>query len=273
VIDCHVHVVDPVAFPAPIGPGYKPTSADTGTASDLQRILADHAVTNAVIVQLSGYGTDNACILDAVARSNRRCRAIVSLAPDFTDADLDKLQHAGVVGVRFNVVNLGAAALIAQSRLLDAMAERSWVAQIQVPAIDLREFALFLERVRAPLVFDHLGLPQISAGASDPGFQRLLGFGRAGAYIKLSGAFRVSERPFPHPDLDPLVEALLRAFPKQRRIWGSDWPFTGLATKPRYSETLAMLEHWLPDEAERRLACTDVPARLFGFTTASPLVP
>jgi predicted TIM-barrel fold metal-dependent hydrolase len=265
VIDSHVHVVDPAAFPAPPGPGYKPELSDVGTAPDLQRVLADHAVSNAVIVQLSGYGTDNACVLDAVARSKGAWRAIVSLGPDFTDAELDTLQAVGTVGVRFNVKNLGAAALVAQSRLLDAMAERGWVAQVQLPAAEFREFAQFLERVRAPLLFDHLGLPEISAGTSDAGFQRLLGFGQAGAYIKLSGAFRVSTLPFPYPDLDPFIEALLRAFPKTQRVWGSDWPFTGLTTKPRYSDTLATLERWLSDEAERRLACADVPARLFGF--------
>jgi predicted TIM-barrel fold metal-dependent hydrolase len=265
VIDCHVHVVDPVTFPAPPGPGYKPAPSDVGTAPDLQQIFADHAVNNAVVVQLSGYGTDNACVLDAVARSKGAWRAIVSLGPNFTDTELDTLQAAGTAGVRFNVKNLGPAALMVQSRLLDAMAERGWVAQVQLPATELGDFGRFLERVRAPLLFDHLGLPEINTGVSDAGFQRLLRFGHAGAYIKLSGAFRVSALPFPHPDLDPFVEALLRAFPKTQRVWGSDWPFTGLATKPRYSDTLATLERWLPDDNERRLACTDVPARLFGF--------
>jgi predicted TIM-barrel fold metal-dependent hydrolase len=265
MIDCHVHVVDPVAFPPPPGPGYKPTPADLGTPLDLQRTFADHAVSNAVIVQLSGYGTDNACVLDAVARSNGAWRAIVSLKPDFTDSKLDTLQAAGVAGVRFNVKNLGAGALMAQSRLLDAMAERGWVAQIQMAATELGEFGPFLDRVRAPLLFDHLGLPEIGAGVSDAGFQRLLGLGRSGAYIKLSGAFRVSERPFPYPELDPFIDALLRAFPTSRRVWGSDWPFTGLAVKPTYNDTLSMLERWLPDGNERRLACMDVPAQLFGF--------
>jgi predicted TIM-barrel fold metal-dependent hydrolase len=66
-----------------------------------------------------------------------------------------------------------------------------------------------------------------------------------------------------------IFEALLRAFPKTQRVWGSDWPFTGLLTKPRYSETLSMLERWLPDRDERSLACTHVPARLFRFTPAA----
>lgn len=112
-------------------------------------------------------------------------------------------------------MNLGPAALTAQSRLLDAMAERGWVAQVQLPAAKLNDLAPLLERVRAPLLFDHLGLLDIGAGVSDAGFQRLLGFGQAGAFIKLFGAFRVSGRPFPHPDLDPFVVTLLRAFPKR----------------------------------------------------------
>jgi predicted TIM-barrel fold metal-dependent hydrolase len=265
MIDCHVHVVDPVVFPPPPGPGYKPTPSDVGTASDLQQTFADHAVSNAVIVQLSGYGTDNACVLDAVARSKGAWRAIVSLKSDFTDSELDALQAAGAVGVRFNVKNLGADALMAQSRLLDAMAERGWVAQIQMPATELDEFGPFLDRVRAPLLFDHLGLPDIGAGVSDAGFRRLLELGRSGAFIKLSGAFRVSAGQFPYLELDPFVDALLHAFPKTRRVWGSDWPFTGLASKPVYGDALSMLERWLPDENERQLACTHVPARLFGF--------
>jgi predicted TIM-barrel fold metal-dependent hydrolase len=269
VIDCHVHVVDPVAFPVPPGPGYKPLPSDVGTAADLQRVFADHGIGNAVIVQLSGYGTDNACVLDAVANSNGAWRAIVSVGSEFTERELDALQAAGTVGVRFNVKNLGAAALIAQARLLDAMAERGWVAQLQLSAPDLNEFAPFLERVRAPLLLDHLGLPNITAGLAERGFQALLALGQAGAYIKLSGAFRVSSSPFPHPELDPFVDALLRAFAKTRRVWGSDWPFAGLPTKPGYADTIAILDRWLPDRDERRLACVDVPARLFGFTAAT----
>jgi predicted TIM-barrel fold metal-dependent hydrolase len=269
VIDSHVHVVDPAAFPAPPGPGYKPAASDIGTAADLRRVLAEHAIDRAVIVQLSGYGTDNACILDAVARSNGAWRAVVSVGEAFTDAELDSLQTAGAAGVRFNVTNLGPAALTRQSRLLDAMAERGWVAQVQVSAKELETFAPLLERVRAPLLFDHLGLPAVGAGMADRGFQRLLAFGRAGAYIKLSGAFRVSRCPFPYPELDPFVECLLDAFVPTQRVWGSDWPFTGLAIKPRYAETLAMLKRWLPDTDERRMACVDVPARLFGFETSA----
>jgi len=265
VIDCHVHVVDPARFPDPSGPGYKPTLSDIGTASDLADVLAHHRVNRAVVVQLSGHGTDNACILDAVARSRGAWRAIVSLGPDFTDRQLDRLQQAGAVGVRFNVKNMGPAALTQQARLLDAIAERGWVAQIQVSAPELGDYAAFLAKVGAPLLFDHLGLPDVSAGPSETGFKRLLAFGRDGAFIKLSGAFRLSKRPYPHSDLDPFVAAIRAAFPPLRRIWGSDWPFVDMPSKPNYAETMAMLERWLPDFDERESACEQAPARLFAW--------
>jgi predicted TIM-barrel fold metal-dependent hydrolase len=269
IVDTQVHVVDPDHFPVPCGPGFKPTADDIGTAEDLVHVFKRHGIGRAVVVQLSGYGNDNACILDAVARSRGAWRAIVSIGPEFTDRQLDTLQSAGVVGVRFNVKNLGAAALVVQSRLLDAMAERGWVAQIQAPAAELPELGDFLERVRAPLLFDHIGLPDVDLGVANNGFQRLLAFGRAGAYIKLSGGFRISRRLFPHSDLDPYVEALLGSFPSSRRVWGSDWPFTGLNEKPSYADTLTILERWLTDAEERRLACTEVPCRLFGFSSTS----
>lgn len=265
MIDSHVHVVDPTNFPIPSGPGYKPTPSDIGTASDLARVLADQRVSRAIVVQLSGYGTDNACILDAVARSGGAWRAIVSVGPDFTDRQLDRMQQAGTVGVRFNIKNMGPTALTQQTRLFGAMAERNWVAQIQVSARQLNEYAACLSKVRAPLLFDHLGLPDVSAGLSEKGFQRLLAFGRDGSFIKLSGAFRVSRLAFPHPDLDPFVAAIREAFPAQRRIWGSDWPFTDITSKPNYSETLAMLERWLPDASERKTACEDTPTQLFAW--------
>ena len=125
IVDTHVHVVNPQRFPIPAGPGYKPTAMDVGTADELGRVFERHNVYNAVIVQLSGYGTDNTCILDAVARSDGAWRAIVSLKPDVDDRELDQLQRAGVVGVRFNVKNLGTNALTGQSRLLAAMQERN----------------------------------------------------------------------------------------------------------------------------------------------------
>jgi predicted TIM-barrel fold metal-dependent hydrolase len=265
IIDAHVHVVDPARYPVPDGPGYKPGSDDIGTAEELKATLGRHGVEAAIVVQLSGYGTDNRCVLDAVARSGGRWRAIVALEPGASGRELDRLTAAGAVGARFNIANLGEAALAGGARLFEALAERGWVAQVQCPAKLLPELPPWLARAPGPLLFDHLGLPEVARGVEEPGFQRLLTFGREGAFIKLSGAFRLSHEPYPHADLQPFVAALCEAFPPERRVWGSDWPFVATGRRPAYSETLALLDRWLPEPRGREFALRDVPRRLFGL--------
>ena len=85
------------------------------------------------------------------------------------------------------------------------------------------------------------------------------------AVVKLSGAFRESHRPFPFDDMNPFVEAVLKAFTPQNCVWGSDWPFLNIDPKPDYAKTLACLERWLPDKDQRRQVLSDTPERLFGF--------
>lgn len=262
-IDSHVHVVDTHKFVPPRGPGYRPTAADQGSAEGLRGTLAANGLDAAVVVQLSGYGTDNACLLDALAQSGGRWRGIASLPPDVGDDEIDRLDRSGVVGVRFNVANLGAGALDGQERLLAVLAERRWVAQVQCPAPELPALSGLLHPERGPVLLDHLGLPDPARGVDDPGFRSVLEFGARGAFLKLSGAFRCTRSPFPHPDLDAFVEPLLRAFPPTRRVWGSDWPFVGLSVRPDYATTLATLARWLPDAAERELAMCKVPRALY----------
>lgn len=269
-IDTHVHVIDAERFPPPDGPGNKPRPGERATAGDLADILAGHGVSHVVVVQLSGYGTDNRCVLDAVAQSNGRWRGIVSLPTEVGDRELDRLTEDGVVGIRFNVANLGTGAILDHARLMATIGERGWVAQVQCPAETLPAVGAVLDWATGPIVFDHLGLPDVTRGLDGPGFQWLLSFARRrpGTYIKLSGAFRVSRRPFPHADLDPLVGDLLEAFPPNRRVWGSDWPFVACEAAPSYTQTQALLRRWLPDEDDRHQALVEVPARLFGFGNA-----
>ncbi len=266
-VDTHVHVIDAARFPPPEGPGYKPRSGERATADELADVLAGHGIGHAVVVQLSSYGTDNRCVLDAVAHSQGRWRGIVSLPAQVDDRELDRLTASGVVGVRFNVANLGAGAILEHARLMAAIGERGWVAQVQCPAETLPSVGAVLDRATGPVVFDHLGLPDAARGPDAPGFQWLLSFARRrpDACIKLSGAFRVSRQPFPHADLDPLLRALLEAFPPDRRIWGSDWPFVACDSAPTYAQTQTLLKRWLPDEGDQERALAEVPARLFGF--------
>ncbi len=264
-IDTHVHVVDPARFPPPPGPGYKPVPQDHATGDDLSALFRGNGVTGALIVQLSGYGTDNRSVLDAAARSRGRWRAVVQVEAGISEAGIAALAEAGAAGVRFNVGSLGPEVLDGCERLFPLMARHGMIAQIHCAARDLVELAPRIAGAPCRLLFDHLGLPDIAAGPAEPGFRRLLEFGRDGAVIKLSGAFRSSRRPFPHEDLDPFLAEILDAFAPENRVFGSDFPFVKLDPKPRYVDTLAMLRRWIPDPREQGLALAANPRRIFGL--------
>ncbi len=268
--DCHLHVIDPARFPYGPGPGYLPRAEEKGDAALLRETFAAHGIAGALLVQPSIYGTDNGCMLDAMARAEGAYRGIAVIAPDIEDDELDRLAAAGVVGIRLNAENLGAAVMLAARDLLPRLVERDWYIQVQVRATQLPDFAELLTSPIKPgatsrLIFDHLGFPEVERGVDDPGFQEVLRCGRERlALVKLSGAFRHSCQTFPHADLDPFAAALLEAFGPENCIWGSDWPFFG-DTKPPYAATLAMLERWVPDPAARRQILIENPRRCFGL--------
>ena len=115
-----------------------------------------------------------------------------------------------------------------------------------------------------PVVVDHMGHFPTSAGLDDPGFQTLVALVRDGAWVKLSGAYRLTVEGPPYRDTVPFARALHAAAP-DRCVWGSDWPFVGRQNKPDYAATLAMLSRWVPDAATRRTILNSTPSRLFGL--------
>ena len=77
--DTHVHVFDPWRFPYVSHRAYTPGAA---TAADLLRHLERVGCGRVVCVQPSVYGTNNACLLDALATlSQAGVQARGSVAP------------------------------------------------------------------------------------------------------------------------------------------------------------------------------------------------
>ena len=102
-VDCHAHVIAPHAFAYTNGPGYKPRPDETGDCERFLRTLDAHAVSHALLVQPSCYGYDNACMLDAMARSGGRFKGIAVVASQAGDKEWARLKEQGVVGVRLNL--------------------------------------------------------------------------------------------------------------------------------------------------------------------------
>ncbi len=269
VADCHLHVLDPARFPYDPRAPYLPQPHETAPARALAEVHAAHGVTHALLVgPTSGYGTDNRCLLDALAFGGPRWRGIALAAPDVAEAQLAALRTAGMVGLRLDLAAHGAgyADACLRAGLFDRMRTLGMIAQVQADAHQIPEALPALRAARLTLVFDHCGRPDPALGVAQPGFAALLALGSEGAAcVKLSGAFRWAGGDWPHPAADPYVAAILGAFTPDRCVWGSDWPFLRAGARIDYGPELALAARWLPDAGARRAVLWETPSRLFGL--------
>lgn len=268
IIDTHCHIIDPQRFPFPAGPGYKPRPEETGTSETFCAVLDAHGVKRALLVQLSGYGYDNASILDAMERYPRRFKAIAVVDPETPERTLLELGARGVVGVRFNLVSYRADALTGAGaeRYLARLKALGWLAQVYADDAQWAEAGPLLQRSGVKVLVDHFGVRKPELGTSQPGFQAVLRLGREGkAAVKLSAPFRMASEKSGFAELDPFAEALIAAFGIENCIWGSDWPFVGIPGSYRYDAALRAVERWLAGPEQREQVLSRNPARLLGF--------
>ena len=267
-VDSHAHIIDPARFPYDDGPGYRPAAHETGDTAAYAVTLAGAGISHALLVQPSCYGFDNRAMLDAIARSDGRFRGIAVVSPDATEDELVLLRAGGVDGVRLNLQSYDPD-FFTRAQAHDFLARiRAESMFVQVNALGAAWPGILpaLLESGAHVIVDHLGQPDLDAGVSQPGFEAVLRLAREGdAVVKLSGGPRLSRRGLPYADMRPFVERAAEVFGIERCLWGSDWPFLGVAARPRYVDVLQALETWLPDAADRTRVLWDNPARLFGF--------
>ena len=114
-----------------------------------------------------------------------------------------------------------------------------------------------------PLVIDHYGHVNADQAMKSKGFGNLLALVREGrAWVKLSGAYRISPQRVGFSDVRPLTEALLKANSKQL-VWGSDWPHPSIAAPmPNDGHLInALLDCCSPAQLQQVLV--DNPTRLY----------
>jgi predicted TIM-barrel fold metal-dependent hydrolase len=195
-------------------------------------------------VQPSVYGTDNSLLLAALRASAGRHRGVVVLHGAESAAQLDSMHAAGVRGLRFNLVSPVGSAAEDVGRVLPQLAPSlqrlGWHVQWYAHPAHLPLLASLQQRCSLGFVLDHLaGLTPAHAEdtAATSALQALAG---AGAWIKLSGWYRLQAQP-PYGALRPLVRRVAELF-GDRMVWGSDWPHTFFDAKemPSYES------QWLP---------------------------
>ncbi|HET9700730.1 MAG TPA: amidohydrolase family protein [Burkholderiales bacterium] len=267
--DAHFHIFGPTRrFP------YSPERAYTPPEAPLEKLLAMHqrlGFERGVVVQGNGHGTDCSALLDALKREPKRLRGIAIIRDATPKAELKAMADAGVRALRFHhqvrqAGTYSSQGLASFEKLAPWMAELGLHVQFFMDARELPALSPYLKHWKLPVVLDHFGSTKAAEGVAAPAFEtlkRFLGEGRI--WIKISGAYRASERFPDYEDARPLHEALVKTNPDQL-LWGTDWPHPRLdKDMPDTGHLLDLFNAWTPDAAMRRKILVDNPARLYGF--------
>jgi predicted TIM-barrel fold metal-dependent hydrolase len=281
--DCHAHVFGPYdRFPLHPDRPYTPGEASLEGLRAMHRALGIERV---VLVAASPYMTDNAALLDALARLGPAGRGVVAIdAGGAAGGQLQEMHAAGVRGVRINLASVGASDPAAAGAALRATAARvaplGWHVDLHAGLDVIAALHEAIATSEATMVVDHFGLADPAAGTGQPGFGALRDLAAAGAaYVKLSAPERITDDP-DGGAVAMLARALLLAAP-DRMLWASDWPHTGGGPHGGGGErdpsevepfrdvddarALDRLAEWTRGAGEARRVLVDNPARLYGF--------
>jgi len=267
-IDCHAHVLDPANFPYGDSIAYKPSGQEIGTTAQLHQVMNAYGVQHALLVQPnSGYGGDNSCLLDAIAKGAGRFKGIAIVDLDADVAALKKLRAQGVVGVAINPTFHGNAYYRRAEGLMKRLADLGMVFNLQIENDQFLMFAPWIESIPVKVMIDHLARPTIAAGLAQPAFAALLRLAQTGRVnVKLSGYAKYAKRPYPFEDCWPFVRAVVDAFTLDHCVWASDWPFLRATERQDYGPLVALAGRLFPNAADRRKLFWETPNRLFGFS-------
>src|SRR5438093_2066097 len=223
--DCHTHIHgDPARFPFFAGRTYTPEMALPEEMAALHKALHIQRV---VIVTPSVYGTDNAATLYGMQARGADARGVAVIDDQTPESALDSMGQAGVRGIRLNLATAGITDPAAARQRFQAAAERMqrrhWHVQLNTNLAIITALKDLVTAAPVPVVFDHFGGAKAELGLDQPGFADLVDLVRSGkAYVKISAAYRVSQRAPDYPDMMPLAQALMAAN-ADRVVCGTDW--------------------------------------------------
>jgi D-galactarolactone isomerase len=257
--DVHHHIYDS-RFPPDPSATLRPSNA---TVDDYRLLQKSLGITRHVAIQPSTYGTDNSCLLDALRRFGSNARGIAVVNPTVSNAELKKLDAAGVRGLRFNLVQAGATT----PEMIDPLAKRiaalGWHIQVNASTEQILAGASRWNSLPVPVVFDHFGH---AAAVESPVFRLLCTLMQKNkAWTKLSGVETVSKSgPPAYVDGGAVAQRLMQEAP-ERLLWGTNWPHSTSAVKPDDRLLFDAFMQWAGKDSLRQTILVGNPQRLFGF--------
>ncbi len=265
--DTHCHLYGPPAI-YPYLPSY--ATPDFEAPVDLlARVHAKIGVERAVLVHTYAHGTDNRVITDAIAGAGGCYRGIALADFSITDEQLEKLDAAGIRGLRFTFFERhgGPPEMAELTRLAARIAPLGWHLVLHLGVEDFLAHGDTLGSLPAPIQLDHMVGMDPALGTGQEAFARLLRLLDGGrAWVKVSCADKLAYQAYPFADAVALAGALVAQAP-ERVLWGTDWPHpnAGPHGVPDDGDLVDLIPMIAPDARSRQRLLVDNPARLYGF--------
>lgn len=221
--DCHTHVFgNGLDFPWWPKRTYTPPPA---SAEELLQLQNDLHLSRVVIVHPSVYGPDNSATLDGIKRLGSRARGVAVIDAATSRGALEEMAGGGIRGVRLNLETAGEFNPDTAKKQLDTAARQidglGWHVQFFTRPSVIAALADQFRQAPFPIVIDHFGNYPAKDGMNQPHFDVLVDLVKSGTcYVKISGAYRVSNKAPGYPDAAPLARALIAAN-ADRIVWGN----------------------------------------------------
>ena len=260
--DTHMHIYEP---------GYQLRAeashpSQPGTLAHYREVQRKLGLTRTVIVAPSGYGADNTCTLEAMAKLGSSARGVAIVDPAAPDAEIDRLTKGGMRGIRYHMRG-GVLTWDTMPRMAARVAAFGWHVQLQCESRELSEHEAIITRLPCDLVIDHMGRFDAATPADDKDWRllmKLLATGRC--WVKLSGPYYGSKSGPPlYADKARIAKELIKAAP-ERMVWASNWPHPSYKKNfPDEGKLLDLVADWTQDESLRKQILVTNPAKLYGF--------
>jgi predicted TIM-barrel fold metal-dependent hydrolase len=264
--DSHFHVFGPHnRFPYAADRPFTPTDVPK---EDLFRLHAFLGFQRGVFVQSTCHGSNHAVLVDLLAAAEGRYRGVALLRPDMPPAEVERLDDAGVRGLRLHFLFAHGGKPEPREdmrRMIELAAPYGWHVAIHCGGDGIVDLYDFITSIEAPVVIDHIGRINVGDGLRGKAFsvlRRLLD--RGNVWVKLSGTDRITMQKYPYADAVPFARDLAAHAP-ERIVWGTDWPHPNHKAVPNDGELVDLIAEIAPDEKTRHRMLVENPAKLFGF--------
>ena len=266
-VDSQMHAYLP-GYPAlPGGPGLP--AGDLPTPAQYREVMAWLGIDRVIVTQGNAHQRDNANLVACLADFGPVAKGVGVIDEATTEAELEQLSAAGVIGARIMDLPGGAIDLEALETIDAKASACNWMVAVQFDGSHILDHETRLSRMTSRWVFDHHG--KFFAGATPDSPQidavkRLID--RGNCWFKLAGCYESSKSGGPAYEDIAAVARELAAYAPERIVWGSNWPHNLAKETADYPDDAALTDTvlgWLPDDPVRKLALVDNPEALFAL--------